>query len=90
MTETLAKNGVRITAQPDHQAKGRGMRQTNGHGSSLSPEDAQLWREAFDEARGQGAGPDVARVFANQTLAYLLAERDGVDPPGSSDIQPYR
>lgn len=91
MLETaIAKNSVRAAPGPDHQTMGRGVRHTNGHASPLPPEDTALWEQAFDEARRQGAGPNVARVFANQTLVYARAERDGVAAPGADDFQPYR
>lgn len=80
-----AKNDVRATAVADDRPMGHGVRPRTTQSA-----DEQLWQRAYDDAVRQGAGPDVARVFANQTVAYERAERDGVELPGAGDIQAYR
>lgn len=87
--EQVKENGVRAPAIDDDLEMGRGVRRGASRTVERTADDA-LWQQAFDEAVGQGAGPNVARVFANQTLTQLRAERDGTELPGARNFQAYR
>jgi hypothetical protein len=84
----IDENAVRVSERAEHLAMGRGQRPNRA--AHAAADDEQLWRQAYEDAVKQGAGPNVARVFANQTLAYERAERDGVELPGAHDFQAYR
>ncbi len=85
--EVVEKNAVRASATAEHGAMGRGRRRER---PARPVDDERLWRQAFDEAVKQGAGANVARVYANQTVAYERAEREGVELPGARSYQAYR
>jgi hypothetical protein len=85
----LGRNDAPVSATAADLAMGRGVRsETSRHSAVIG--DEQLWQQAYDDAVKQGAGPDVARVFANKTLAYERAERDGVERSGARNFQAYR
>jgi hypothetical protein len=52
--------------------------------------DGELWDEAYDEARRRGAGANAARFYADQKLAYVRRDRDGVAIAGAGNYQSYR
>jgi hypothetical protein len=58
--------------------------------SPRSGTDVEVWEEAYDEARRRGAGANVARFYAEQKVAYVRRDRDGIDPAGARDYQSYR
>jgi purine-nucleoside phosphorylase len=85
--KVVEKNAVRASAAIDDELVGRGRR---GERPARPADDEGLWRQAYDEAIKQGAGANVARVYANQTVAYERAEREGVELLGSRSYQAYR
>lgn len=52
--------------------------------------DGELWDEAYDEARRRGAGANAARFYADEKVAYVRRDRDGVAIAGARDYQSYR
>jgi hypothetical protein len=52
--------------------------------------DVEVWDEAYDEARRRGAGANVARFYAEQKVAYVRRNRDGIAVAGARDYQSYR
>jgi len=89
----IAENVVPVDEVADTETMGRGVRRTNSTGprpAGYRDGDEALWKEAFGEARGRGAGENVASLYADETLRYLRAERDGIEIAGLGDFQAYR
>jgi hypothetical protein len=88
----MAENAVAVAERSQAESIGRGG--LTGDGTPASPGyrdgDETLWQEAHDEALGRGAGPNVARFYADQTVLYLRAERGDVEIAGRRDFQAYR
>jgi hypothetical protein len=89
----IAENVVPVDEAADTETTGRGVRRTNATGlrpAGYRDGDDALWEQSFGEARGRGAGENVARFYADETLRYLRVERDGIEIAGRRDFQAYR